>query len=56
MQLKQNYKAKSQRPVKMEQNKTGMRLRTGVKAGAGTMVYDDDVLWNRPPENERPLP
>jgi hypothetical protein len=52
--LRQSHKTKSRRPVK-RLNRPGMRLRTGVKAGAGSMVYDD-VLWNRPPDNERPLP
>ena len=52
--LKPSHKTKSNLPVK-RQNWPGMRLRTGVKAGAGSMVYDD-VLWNRAPENERPLP
>ena len=53
-QLKQSLKTKSPHPVK-RQNKPGMRLRTGVKAGVGSMAYGD-VLWNRQQENERPLP
>lgn len=52
--LKQSPKTRSRRPGK-RQNRPGMRLRTGIKAGAGSMA-DNDVLWNRPPEKDRPLP
>jgi hypothetical protein len=44
-QLKQSLRTKSRRLVK-RQNKPGMRVRAGVKAGVGSMVYGDDVLWN----------
>ena len=44
-QLKQSLKSKSPRPVRRRQNKAGMRVRTGVKAGVGSMTYGD-VLYD----------
>jgi len=44
-QLKQRLNPNSPRPVRRRQNKAGMRLRTGVQAGVGSMTYGD-VLYD----------
>ena len=43
-QQKHSLKTKLSRPVR-RQNKPGMPLRTGVKAGVGSMAYGD-VLYD----------